>query len=328
MKVLITGGTGFIGSRLTLRCLQRGDVVRVLAQENASPETKNREVIESAGAAVTLGSVLDAEILTACVDGVDTVFHLAAAQHEANVADQHFRDVNVHGTTALLRASIDAGVRRFVHGSTIGVYGSLEGVIDEDSPLNPDNIYGVTKREGEQQVIAHGDRIPAVIVRISETYGPGDRRLLKLFRAIDKNVFFMIGDGGNLHHLIYIDDLIDGMFAAAGEDNAVGEIFVLSGKEAVTTENMARTIASALGRKPSRFRAPLWPFTAAATVMEKTLRPLGIQPPLHRRRMDFFKKSFTFAQDKSASILNFRSQVDFAQGVAATVKWYRDQGLL
>jgi nucleoside-diphosphate-sugar epimerase len=329
MNVLITGGTGFIGSRLALRCLEQGDSVRVLGQVNTPAEVENKEVIEDQGAEVILASVVERERVFKALKDIDLAFHLAAAQHEANVPDQIFWDVNVTGTKNLLEACSENGVQRFVHGSTIGVYGaSLEGNISEQSPLKPDNIYGKTKLEGEKVVLSFKDQLPLVIVRISETYGPGDRRLLKLFKTIKKNVFFMIGKGENIHHLIYIDDLIEGMFLSANAEEAVGEIFVLSGKEPVTSNEMVRTIAAELGANVPRFRAPFVPFLAAAILMETILRPLGIQPPLHRRRMDFFKKSFVFSQDKSLKMLGFRPKFSFRQGVAETAQWYMQMGLL
>ena len=329
MRVLITGGTGFIGSRLALRCLAEGHDVAVLGQENTDAEAANRQPLEAQGADVITASVTDRERLFAVMQGIELVYHLAAAQHEANVPDQHFWDVNVTGTQHLLDASVKAGVKRFIHGSTIGVYGSASsGVIDEQSPLQPDNIYGETKLEGEKCVLRQQDQLPVVIVRISETYGPGDYRLLKLFKAIQKRVFFMIGNGQNVHHLIYIDDLVEGLTLAATVAGAVGETFVLAGKETLTTDEMVRTIAAQLGTPISRWRAPLPLLQAVATVLEKSLQPLGIQPPLHRRRLDFFRKSFVISPDKSAQLLGFAPQWRFQDGVRATAQWYTEMGYL
>lgn len=329
MNVLITGGTGFIGSRLALRLLEQGARVTVLGQENNEAEADNKRSIEAKGARVEVASVTDRDRIFELLEGVDLVYHLAAAQHEANVPDQHFWDVNVAGTRNMLEASVAAGVKRFVHGSTIGVYGSaMEGKIDEQTPTRPDNIYGVTKLEGEKLVLSFQDKLPVVVIRISETYGPGDRRLLKLFKGIKKNAFFMIGDGKNLHHLIYIDDLIEGMCLAATVEGAAGNVFVLAGKEPITTDAMVSTIAAELGAKIPPFRAPLSLFLLAATVLEATLRPLGIQPPLHRRRMDFFKKSFEFSPAHAAQVLGFEPRHTFRQGVAGTANWYKQKGYL
>jgi nucleoside-diphosphate-sugar epimerase len=329
VNVFITGGTGFIGSRLALKCLEKGDSVKILGQENNDAEAENRKLIEAKGTEVALASVTDREKVFELVQGSDLVYHLAATQHEANVPDQRFWDVNVAGTKHVLEASIHARVKRFIHGSTIGVYGSaLEGTINERSPLKPNNIYGVTKLEGEKLVLSFQDKLPVVIIRISETYGPGDRRLLKLFKAIKKNVFFMIGSGRNMHHPIYIDDLIAGLFLAATAEKAVGRIFVLAGKEPLTTREMVEVIARQLGTKIPKFRVPLSPFLALATLIETVLRPMGIQPPLHRRRMDFFRKSFVFSPEAAFEELGFIPKYSFQQGVKETARWYAEMGYL
>lgn len=329
MKVLITGGTGFIGSRLALKCLERGDTVKVLGQDNNQAEAENKVLLESKGVEVTLASITEKNILEQSLQGIDVVFHLAAAQHEANVPDQRFWDVNVAGTRYMLNASLQCGVKRFVHGSTIGVYGAaLEGHLNENSMLRPDNIYGITKLEGEKLVLSYKEKLPLVIIRISETYGPGDRRLLKLFKAIKKHVFFMIGDGTNLHHLIFIEDLIEGMIMAAQSEAALGKVFVLSGKEPLSTNEMVAIIARQLGGTVPQWRAPLWIFLLAARVCEGLLRPLGIQPPLHPRRMDFFRKGFVFSQEIPRKVLGFAPKVSFERGALETTKWYGQMGLL
>lgn len=329
MKVLITGGTGFIGSRLALQYLARGDIVRVLGQENTPAEVNNRKLIESEGAEVLLAGVTDRDKVFEAAMDIDVVFHLAAAQHEANVPDQHFWDVNVTGTRNVLDVSVSAGVQRLVHGSTIGVYGSaLSGTLDEQSPLAPDNIYGVTKLEGEQLALSYQDRLPVVVVRISETYGPGDWRLLKLFRAIKKRTFFMIGNGNNLHHPIYIDDLVQGFQLAATKEKALGKTFVLPGREPVTTADMVTTIANELGTTVRGWRVPLLPFHVAAVMAARTLGPVGVQPPLHPRRLDFFRKSFVFSAERASKTLEFAPKSTFADGVGETARWYSEMGYL
>ena len=329
MNVLITGGSGFIGSRLALKSRDMGNTVKVLTQMNTAAEEGNLDELQSHGIEILVGAVTDKDIVELAVKDCDAVFHLAAAQHEANVPDRHFRNVNVEGTRTVIEASIREGVGRFVYGSTIGVYGSaLDGVIDEESPQHPDNIYGVTKAEAEKLVTGYADKIPVSIIRISETYGPGDRRLLKLFKAIDTGMFFMIGSGLNKHQLIYVDDLINGLYLAATSENAVNEAFVLAGREVLTTNEMVNSIANAVGKSIRKFRAPLWIFMLAATILETVLKPLGIQPPLHRRRMDFFRKSFYFSREKSRTVLGFEPATDFDAGARLTAKWYKENGLL
>jgi nucleoside-diphosphate-sugar epimerase len=327
-RILITGGTGFIGSRLALRCAADGHAVRVFALVRTKAEKQNQKAVEEAGVEVVLGSVTEADRVQAAVRDRDVVFHLAAAQHEMNIPDQRYWEVNVTGTKAVLDACLAAGVGRLVYGSSIGVYGAPEGQLDERSPVRPDNLYGETKLAAENLVRAFKDQLRVVIVRISEVYGPGDQRLLKLFTAIKSGVFVLIGGGENLHQLIFIDDLVNGLLLAGTAEVRSGEIFVLAGKEAVTTRRIANTIAAEVDAELRRWHAPLWLFMAVAAALEKLLRPLGIQPPLHRRRMDFFRKSFAFSSGKAEAELGFRPAVGLEEGIRRTADWYRRTGQL
>jgi dihydroflavonol-4-reductase len=329
MKMLVTGGTGFIGSRLALDALAQGHVPVVAGQLNTEAERSRAQELAAAGIGIEQGSLQEPDFARRVTDGCQAVIHLAAAQHEANVADDYFFDVNVNGTRTLLEASKRAGVRRFVYGSTIGVYGEYTGQpLDESTPPRPMNVYGRSKLQAEEEVTSYRETLETSIVRISETYGPGDFRLLKLFRALDRGRFFIIGSGLNRRQAIHVGDLVRGLWTAATSPAAVGETFVMAGQETMTTREMVHLVANALGRRAPRWRAPLWPFLAAAVVMERTLKPLGVQPPLHRRRLDFFRKSFVFSSTKARTLLNFAPTVPFASGAVETANWYREKGYL
>jgi len=329
MRVLVTGGTGFIGSRLALELRRQGHPVVVAGRLNSEAERMRFQELAIAGIGLEQGSLQDAEYARRITLGCGAVIHLAAAQHEANVADDYFFDVNVTGTRTLLEASKLAGVRRFVYGSTIGIYGEYRGQpLDESAPPRPVNVYGRSKLRAEEVVNSYRDALETSIVRISETYGPGDFRLLKLFRAIERGRFIIIGSGRNCRQAIHVADLMNGLLLAATSPAAVGETFVMAGEEIMTTSEMVQQVAHALGRSPSRWRAPMWPFLAVAVMLERTLSPFGIQPPLHRRRLDFFRKSFVFSTAKARTLLNFTPTVPFAAGAAETVAWYRQGGYL
>ncbi len=328
MRILMTGGTGFIGSRLALHARAQGYEPVVLGLARNPAEQANREELEAAGLEVRIGDATDPEMVAEAMQGVDVVVHLAAAQHEMNISNARFREINVAATARLLEAARATGCRRFVYGSTIGVYGHYRGVADETTPPAPDNIYGHTKLEAERLVLAAGGNIPVTVVRIAETYGPGDWRLLKMFRAVQKGRFPLLGGGRNLHHPIYVDDLVRGLLTVCRHPAAAGELFVMAGPEAVTTERMVEAVAAALHCSRAGPRLPLWPFVLAATLLETTLRPLGIQPPLHRRRLDFFTKSFTLRTGKAERLLGWRPSIDFAEGARQTAAWYREHGLI
>jgi nucleoside-diphosphate-sugar epimerase len=327
MRIVVTGATGFIGCHLAQMLAKQGHDVLATGRPENDAELARAERVRRSGIMLRTGSLLDKGFAEKLLAGCEAVIHLAAAQHEGNVPDAYFRDVNVLGIRTLLDAAVSAGVRRFVYGSTIGIYGSAtQGALDEESPPRPENIYCVTKLEAERVTAEFSSRIETCVVRISETYGPGDLRLLKLFRSIDRRAFVMIGSGQNLRQVIYVDDLAKGLALAAEHPAAVGETFVFAGTEVMTTTAMVRQIAEALGRRPSSKHLPVWPFRAAAAFLESTLRPFEIQPPLTQRRLDFFTKSFEFSTRKSQRILGFVPQTQFAPGCMATVEWYRENG--
>jgi len=329
MRVFITGTTGFIGAVLAMRCRELGHDVTAIGQLNTSIEEFRCEWLKKSGIETLQVPLSNRQEISRLVKGHDVVFHLAAAQHEANVSDQHFWDVNVEGTQTILEESQETGVKRFVLGSTIGVYGSaLAGEIGENTETHPENVYEVTKLEAEKVARRFEESLAISIIRISETYGPGDGRLLKLFKAIKKRAFFVIGAGANLHQLIHVDDLVRGLLAAAISPRAVGQEIVLAGTERLTTVEMCRCVAEAVRTPLRRFHAPMWPFGVAAVVLESICRPLGIQPPLHRRRLDFFRKSFFFDTRKAAELLDFTPSVTFREGAVRTAQWYSKNGFL
>lgn len=329
LRIVITGATGFIGSRLALQAHRLGLDVVAAGCELSSIETERANELRAAGVRLTIGKLQEPAYARELVRGADAIIHLAAAQHEAGMPDAYFRDVNVLGTRVLLEAACERGVRRFVYGSSIGVYGtSGDDVLDETSALRPDNIYTRTKLEAEEVVASFAQQLETSVVRISETYGPSDFRLLKLFRAIDRGHFAIVGSGANRRQCLHVNDLTRALLLTAQHPLAVGQTFVIAGAESMTTNEMAHLIAAALNRRTPKLHAPLWPFKLAASIFEAICPPLGMQPPLHHRRLDFFTKSFVFSTTKAQTLLGFQPEIDFATGAADTVRWYRARGFL
>ena len=330
LRIFLTGGSGFIGSRVARIAVELGHEVTVVTAVNNAAERARCDALANAGIKVVIAPLEDSFALARALVSQDVVIHLAAAQHEAHAGEIHFHQVNVEGTRRLLELAARAGVKRFVHGSTIGVYGSAAAgrVLDEQSSLAPDNPYGKTKAGAEIVLRNFGGNIEWCIVRISETYGPGDMRLLKLFRGVQKGQFIILGRGKNEHQLIYVDDLARGLLAACNASGVNGETMVLAGAKTVTTNAMVSAISAALGSSRRIFHAPMWPFVAAAYVLESTMTPLGLKPPLHRRRLDFFRKSFRFSTAKAQKLLGFRADTDFIEGARRTAEWYRANNYL
>lgn len=323
---LVTGGNGFAASHLCRKLAERGNRVRALVRR-----TSRLDSLRGLDVELVVGDLATGDLPSDGLKGVDVVYHLAAAYRKEGVSTRHFYDVNVAGTELLLKAALQADAGRFVHCSTAGVQGDVRGLpADETAPYNPGDEYQRSKLEGELRALAFFRKqgLPGVVVRPVGIYGPGDTRFLKLFRSIDRGWFCMLGRGDVFYHLTYVEDLVEGMILAGEREEAVGEIFTLAGNEYVTLNRLVRMIADALGRPVPRWRLPAWPFVVAAVVCQRVCRPLGIEPPIYPRRLDFFLKNRAFDNSKAKRLLGFEPRVDIRTGLALTAKWYRANGYL
>ncbi len=283
------------------------------------------------GLETVMGDLRDLDAIARLVDGVDAVMHLAAVYRTAGHSDAYYEDVNVGGTERLLEASARAGVKRFVHTSTVGVHGDVKRPpADESAPFEPGDIYQRTKADAERLAADFGRArgLPVAVVRPGAIYGPGETRLLKLFRAIARGRYAIVGSGRPHYHLVYIDDLVRGFLLALERPEAAGEAFIIAGSRSVSQAELAASIAKATGGRVLPFRVPAAPLQWAGSACEALFVPLGIEPPLHRRRVDFWTKNRSFSIDKARRLLRYEPQVDVHEGIARTVAAYREAGWL
>jgi nucleoside-diphosphate-sugar epimerase len=322
MKVAVTGATGYTGGRVAAALLARGDEVQALVRPG-SPATR----LASCGARLVTGDLRDLDSLRRLCDGADAVVHVAAVYRTVGHPDSYYRDINVLGTERLLEAAAAAGVRRFVHTSTVGVHGDVAvPPADESSPLSPGDIYQATKAEAETRALAFGARrgLGVVVVRPGAIYGPGETRLLKLFRAIARSRYAIVGSGRAFYHPVYIDDLVSGFMLALECPEAAGEAFIIAGPRYVSQAELAALIARHTGGRVLPFRIPAAPLLWAGVLCEALCVPLGIEPPLHRRRVEFWTKSRAFSIEKARRLLGYAPSVDLDEGIARTVTSYRE----
>lgn len=324
-RALVTGATGFTGGHLIRRLKAEGYVVRVFARPGPRAQALAAEGFE-----MVTGDLGDAAAIDRAVADCELVFHVAALYRSDNVADRAFFDINVEGTRRLLDVARRHGVRRVIHTSTAGVHGHVaHPPADETAPFAPRDAYQQSKCEGErlaQQFFRQG--LAGVIVRPVGIFGPGDTRFLKLFRAIARRQFVMLGKGHALYHMTYIDNLIDGFLLCARHPAAVGETFLIAGPQATTLQELTTRIAQALGVAAPRRHLPLWPFQLAAPVCQAVCRAIGVEPPLYPRRLEFFSDDRAFTIDKARRLLGYAPQVSLDEGLSRTAQWYREQGWL
>lgn len=326
-RALITGATGFTGSLLVRKLADQGiDGVAI-----ARP-TSDLSKFEGLPVTWLRGDVFDPALVAEAMQGVNYVFHMVTPFREAKSPDQGYYNVHVLSTQLLAKAALQQpDFRRFVHVSTIGIHGHIANPpADENYPAAPGDIYQETKLEGENWIRDFGkdSGLPVAIVRPAGIYGPGERRLLKIYKWVYQGWVPVIGDGSNLLHFIHVDDLTDCFLAAALHPNAVGETFICGSPQAMTFQDMVAIVGDYYG-KPARFvKVPKAPVFALGDLLEAVCRPLGIEPPIYRRRLAFYTKDRSFDTSKLKRVLEFETTHSDREGLQELAQWYLDAGWL
>jgi dihydroflavonol-4-reductase len=321
VQVLVTGATGFTGGHLARALAADGHRVRALVRRPAGARD-----LEAAGIELTQGDLRDRASLDRAVLGTELVFHVAAAYRQAGMSSDTYRAVNATGVGDLIDAAGRARVRRVVHCSTVGVHGDVKDPpANEDAALRPGDLYQVTKLEGERlaREAARRSGVEVTIVRPSGIYGPGDRRLLKLFRGVARRRWVTLGSGKIYYHLTYIDDLVAGLRLCGAHAAAANRTYILAGGEVTTLNELVALVATVAGVPAPRWHVPVWPFWILGAVCEAVCLPFGVEPPLYRRRVDFFTKSRAFDITRARTELGYAPEVGLREGITRTLDWYR-----
>jgi len=324
VRTLVTGATGFTGGHLARALAARGYSVRALVRDRSQAGS-----LEQSGIEIAAGDLRDRASIDRAMAGIDVVYNIAAAYRQAGLPRDTYRAVNAEAPGRIVESAAEHGVRRVVHCSTVGVHGDVERPpADEEAPLKPGDVYQVTKLEGEEIVRAAGKRlgVEVTIARPTGIYGPGDRRLLKLFRGVSRHRFLMLGTGRIYYHLTYIDDLVEGFRLCGETPQAANRTYILAGGEVTTLDDLVRIVAEVAGVAPPRWHLPVWPFWIAGAMCEAVAAPFGIEPPIYRRRVDFYTESRAFEIARARRELGYSPRVSLRDGIARTLRWYRDHG--
>ena len=327
MRTLVTGATGFTGGHLARALAARGNAVSALVRGD-SPMAA---ALATAGITVVNGDLRDPKALAEATSGVDIVYHIAAIYRQAGLPDDTYRAVNAVAVQQVIEAAAKNGVKRVVSCSTVGVHGDVEHPpANEDAPLRPGDVYQETKLEGERLAREAAARlgIEVTIARPTGIYGPGDRRLLKLFRGVARKRWATLGSGEIYYHLTFIDDLVEGFRLCGEHPAAANRTYILAGGEVTTLNALVQLVAEGAGVPTPTRHLPVWPFWAAGAACEAICGPLGIEPPIYRRRVDFFTKSRAFDIARARTEIGYAPQVGLREGIRRTLEWYREHGWL
>lgn len=325
-KILVTGATGFIGGHVVRRLMaEKGAIVRALARSEAKGED-----LRKLGAEIVLGDLADFPSLESAVRGRSVVIN-AAAQVAAVPSRETFERTNRQGTENLLRAAASGGVEKFVHLSSIAVFGlATSGEITDESPRGHcGDSYCDTKFDAEevvwQRIREKG--LPIAILRPSAVYGPGSTHWSVIpLKRIKKGKMFLVDQGQGLLNYVFIDNLVDAIFLAAEDGRAVGEAFIVN-DGATTWCEFFNAYARMAGKPPIR-SIPNW--MAKGWVHYRNLvaalrRESSRVPP---NALGFLTGRAVYEQTRIEETLGHRPRVDLHEGMRRTEVWFRETGLL
>ncbi|MCK5069999.1 MAG: NAD-dependent epimerase/dehydratase family protein [Desulfocapsa sp.] len=326
-SVLVTGATGFTGTVLTRKLIKAGLKVSAVARTSS-----NIEPLQDLDIKWFRGDVFDEEIMKKALAGQEYVFHVAAAFRDAKSMEKDYWNVHVKSTQIIVNEVVkNPDFKRYIHISTIGVHGHIENPpATEEYPFAPGDGYQRTKLQAEEWLneYASENKISYTIIRPAAIYGPGDRRLVKLFKMGLKSYFPLLGNGNCMYHLVHVDDLTNSFIIAATHEDAEGETIISGAEEPIAIADIAKIVAEHFGKKSKVIRLPIGPFFLLGDICEFICKPLKIEPPIYRRRVAFYSKDRNFDISKMKKVLGYSPIHSNKDGIIETADWYVEQGWL
>lgn len=319
--MLITGGTGFTGSVLLRKLVENKLKVKAIARPSS-------DISRFADLEVEWfrGDVYDPEIVRQATEGVEYIFHVAAAFREAKIDDDVYRKVHVDSTKLLAQAALQQpNFKRFLHTSTMGVHGHIEEPpADEEYRFSPGDKYQETKVEGELWIrdFAEKHGLPLTVIRPAAIYGPGDRRLLKIYKMAAAGWFPLIGSRNTLYHLIHVEDLTNFYLFCATEPKALNDYFLCGNRSHVELKQFVKYIADYFQTSVKFIPIPAGPLFVLGDVCEFICKRIGVEPPIYRRRIAFFTKDRSLNTTKIHDKLGFKMVYGNETGIKQTASWY------
>jgi 2-alkyl-3-oxoalkanoate reductase len=319
--IFVTGATGLVGSHVAEEALRRGHRVRALVRASSDARLLDRWGVEKVD-----GDLADASALRRGVEGADWVLNCAAKVGDWGTLEE-FRALNVEAFRLLLDAAADAGVGRFVHVSSLGVYEARDHFgTDETTPPAADSLDAYTRSKAEAEALAleYVERrgLPLSIVRPGFIYGPRDRTVLpKLLGALRSGRFTYFGSGDQVLNCIYVKNLVHGIFLAAEVPGAVGQVFNLTDGQRVTKRQFVGRVAELAGLRPPRRKIPLWLAWTLAILMERRAKRLkSPEPPLvNKARYKFLGLNLDYSIEKARRVLGYDPPFTTDEGLAESM---------
>lgn len=329
MKVLVTGGTGFVGKHLVRSLIENGAFVRMLVRKTSDIEEFKKSDVE-----FVQGDITERDSLHGIARDMDIVYHLAAMGHVSAISEAAYQkswNINVKGTQNLAEECCQNNIGKFIHFSSTAAMGLIKKpLVDETEPCQSATPYQRSKHESEEVVKRYWQEkgLPAVILRPCMIYGiGGGGEFLKFCRLIKKGFFPKIGRGRNLTPIVHVSDVVQAAMQAK-EKGQPGETYLIASNTSYEMDEIRRLIAKYLGNaRPS----PYVPYTVAiigAYCLETLAKLFKCTPIVTSRNIESTVTDRVFSISKAKDELGYLPKVDLEYGIKETVAWYKDKEYL
>lgn len=306
MKIFLTGATGFIGYALVGALVQEGHNVKVLIRNKADQNKFVNLKVE-----VIVGSLDDDSLLNRELEGIDVVYHLAAIRRDWGHSWSSYRQTNVFLTEKIVTAAVRK-VKHFI-------------LISSVKANNPESNYAMSKKEAEDitRRICICNRLPLTIIRPAIVYGPGDHRdgmIPKLIGLIKSRKFFIVGNGQNRIHLVYITDLISAL-VSAGSKKGNADTYTIAGEKPITLSCLAELIARELKTPIFPLKIPYFLAYFSAFLFELACKSLSLktEPLLTVGKLKTITQDHIYDIKAAKEKLNFSPKVNYQDGIKKTL---------
>lgn len=306
MKILVTGGAGFIGSNFIHYMLKKYDykIINLDKLTYAGNLENLKSIKNNKNYSFIKGDICDKNLVSNILKDCDTVINFAAESHVDRSIEtpEIFLQTNVQGTLNLLNCALKKGIQKFIQISTDEVYGSIkEGYFTESTPISPNSPYSASKASADLFALAYFKTygLPVIITRCSNNYGPYQypEKLIPFFisRLLENKKVPLYGDGGNIRDWLYVEDHCRGIDLALHKGK-IGEVYNIGGHNEKTNLEITKIILKKLGK-------------------DENLIEFVKDRPGHDRR-------YAISNDKIKTELGFEPQYSFDEGINATIEWY------
>lgn len=323
MKILVTGGSGFIGSYFLERLAEEGHELVILDLVEP-PERTPRHTYHK-------GDIRDRAALGRAMAGCERVIHLAAAHHDFGIEHDTYFSVNEHGSRVVCEVMDDLGVRDVTFYSTVAVYGDAPEPHHEEAEKQPNSPYGASKLAGEgifREWTEKGDGRRCLVIRPTVTFGPRNfANMYSLIRQVHSGRYLEFGPGENIKSLSYVENTVDAtLFLLAKQERPAFDVYNYIDKPDLTSRQITHAVYLSLNKKAPGFTLPMWAGLLLALPFDIAIALTGKNLPISSARLKkLYEVQTKFEADKLLAA-GYTPKVPLTEGIDRMVRWYLAEG--